>query len=119
MAWNEKVKSTEARPLPAPTSTPSLQKVDPEPEFLPMYHRDTQVSVEFTDYFKGPRNIYSHSKWPIFMRLHGSVLPKLIVPMSLPKIRLDDCVYICSSRLTVWLERFWRHGRRPSPASQS
>ncbi|KXL45730.1 hypothetical protein M433DRAFT_536313 [Acidomyces richmondensis BFW] len=47
-----------------------------------MYHRDTQVSVEFTDYFKGPRNIYSHSKWPIFMRLHGSVVPKMIVPIT-------------------------------------
>jgi predicted membrane chloride channel (bestrophin family) len=22
-----------------------------------------------------------HSKWPIFMRLHGSVMPKMILPM--------------------------------------
>lgn len=113
MARNEKANSPKARPLQIPMSIPALQKVDPEPEFLPMYHRDTQVSVEFTDYFKGPRNIYSHSKWPIFMRLHGSVVPKMIVPMSLsnlhptsppPQHLFDGIVYACSSQLTAWLE---------------
>lgn len=27
-----------------------------------------------------------HSKWPIFMRLHGSVMPKMILPMLLVAI---------------------------------
>jgi hypothetical protein len=29
----------------------------------------------------GPRNMDKHSKWPIFMRMHGSVMPKMILPI--------------------------------------
>lgn len=29
----------------------------------------------------GPRDMDKHSKWPIFMRMHGSVTPKMILPM--------------------------------------
>ncbi len=29
----------------------------------------------------GPRDIQKHSKWPIFLQMHGSILPKLIVPL--------------------------------------
>jgi ion channel-forming bestrophin family protein len=32
--------------------------------------------------FHGPRDINRHSKWPYFLRLHGSVLPRMIVPLS-------------------------------------
>jgi putative membrane protein len=32
-------------------------------------------------YFVGPRDLDSHSKLPHFMRLHGSVMPKMIVPL--------------------------------------
>lgn len=29
----------------------------------------------------GPRDLRKHSKWPYFMRLHGSVMPKMILPL--------------------------------------
>ena len=29
----------------------------------------------------GPRDMARHSKWPFFMRMHGSVLPRMIVPL--------------------------------------
>ncbi|KAH7007905.1 Bestrophin, RFP-TM, chloride channel-domain-containing protein [Microdochium trichocladiopsis] len=41
-----------------------------------------QASIDLDDYFTGPRDIQKHSKWPLFMRLHGSILPKLIVPIT-------------------------------------
>lgn len=37
--------------------------------------------MELDDFFKGPRDMYHHSKVPYFLRLHGSVVPKLIVPL--------------------------------------
>lgn len=38
-------------------------------------------SLELDDYFIGPRDVAKHSKWPYFMRLHGSVLPKMLLPL--------------------------------------
>lgn len=35
-----------------------------------------------------------HSKWPIFMRLHGSVMPKMILPMLLVAIWSSVITYI-------------------------
>ncbi|KAF1820575.1 uncharacterized protein K489DRAFT_390027 [Dissoconium aciculare CBS 342.82] len=45
------------------------------------YKNRAARDIELGDYFKGPRDIHKHSKWPIFMRLHGSILPKMIVPL--------------------------------------
>ena len=41
----------------------------------------THESLNLDDYFTGPRDIRHHSKWPYFLRLHGSILPKLILPL--------------------------------------
>ena len=38
-------------------------------------------SVDVEDYFVGPRDMSKHSKWPWFLRMHGSVLPKMILPL--------------------------------------
>ena len=47
---------------------------------------DTDQSLhgrhELEDYFKGPRDIYAHSKWPYFLRMHGSILPRMIIPLT-------------------------------------
>lgn len=40
------------------------------------------TSLDLDDYFSGPRDIGKHSKWPIFMQLHGSILPKMILPLT-------------------------------------
>lgn len=39
------------------------------------------TSVDIDDYFSGPRDILKHSKWPLFMQMHGSILPKMIAPL--------------------------------------
>jgi putative membrane protein len=40
-------------------------------------------SLDIDDYFTGPRDIQKHSKWPLFMRVHGSIIPKLLLPLFL------------------------------------
>ncbi|KAF1954920.1 UPF0187-domain-containing protein, partial [Byssothecium circinans] len=37
--------------------------------------------TDFDDYFVGPRDLDHHSKWPIFLRLHGSITPSMILPL--------------------------------------
>ncbi len=44
-------------------------------------HADHLLDVDIEEYFKGPMEFH-HSKWPVFMRLRGSVLPKMIIPLS-------------------------------------
>ncbi|KAM7188961.1 Bestrophin, RFP-TM, chloride channel domain containing protein [Naviculisporaceae sp. PSN 640] len=39
------------------------------------------TSLDLDDYFSGPRDMQKHSKWPIFMQMHGSILPKMILPL--------------------------------------
>ncbi|KAI1196696.1 Bestrophin, RFP-TM, chloride channel-domain-containing protein [Nemania serpens] len=39
------------------------------------------TSIDLDDYFSGPRDIAKHSKWPLFLQLHGSITPKMIVPL--------------------------------------
>ncbi|KAI6778849.1 uncharacterized protein J7T54_000505 [Emericellopsis cladophorae] len=40
-----------------------------------------RASLDLDDYFVGPRDLSRHSKWPLFMRMHGSIVPKMIVPL--------------------------------------
>ena len=42
----------------------------------------THNSIDFEDLFVGPRDITHHSKWPFFLRIHGSVVPKMILPLT-------------------------------------
>ncbi|KAF2125122.1 UPF0187-domain-containing protein [Dothidotthia symphoricarpi CBS 119687] len=50
--------------------------------YKPVSRRHTVKSLEGHDYFVGPRDISKHSKWPFFLRMHGSVFPKMIVPLT-------------------------------------
>ncbi|KAF2641847.1 UPF0187 domain membrane protein [Massarina eburnea CBS 473.64] len=45
----------------------------------PFGYRSSRERVE--TYFWGPRDISRHSRWPRALRIHGSVAPKLIIPM--------------------------------------
>ncbi|GIK00457.1 hypothetical protein Aspvir_004482 [Aspergillus viridinutans] len=68
---------------------PTVGRVTPRPTFLTnladsresqfRFHR--RKTDDFDSYFHGPRDLDKHSKWPVFLRMHGSVLPKLILPM--------------------------------------
>ena len=84
MADQEKSKANATEDSVPSTSQAGSTSQDEEsgPAFAGMYRRaQTHVEVELEDYFKGPRDIYKHSKWPYFLRLHGSVLPKMIIPL--------------------------------------
>ncbi|KAG6139709.1 hypothetical protein E4U28_003771 [Claviceps purpurea] len=46
------------------------------------FPRQRRVSLlEINDYFTGPRDTAKHSKWPLFLQMHGSILPKMILPL--------------------------------------
>lgn len=45
----------------------------------PMKKQDTDKDLD--DYFIGPRDLDHHSKWPMFLRLHGSITPEMILPL--------------------------------------
>lgn len=69
--------STDVQPLEqvlSPTS-PVLA-----PTALPSYVKRSGA-LDIDDYFTGPRDIQRHSKWPMFLQMHGSILPKLILPL--------------------------------------
>ncbi|KAI0483705.1 Bestrophin, RFP-TM, chloride channel-domain-containing protein [Xylaria cf. heliscus] len=56
-----------------PSSTPG--RTTPNP----FSRKNTSIDID--DYFSGPRDISKHSKWPLFLQLHGSITPKMIVPL--------------------------------------
>ncbi|KAI2633429.1 Bestrophin, RFP-TM, chloride channel-domain-containing protein [Xylaria nigripes] len=45
------------------------------------FGRKTTTTLDLDAYFSGPRDIAKHSKWPLFLQLHGSITPKLIFPL--------------------------------------
>lgn len=51
--------------------------------YQPPSRRHTTASLDAEDYFHGPRDMAKHSKWPFFLRMHGSVLPKMILPLTI------------------------------------
>lgn len=44
-------------------------------------HDANKASVKIDDYFAQPRDIERHSKLPYFLRMHGSITPRMIVPL--------------------------------------
>lgn len=50
--------------------------------FSPPSRYQTRKSLDVDDYFAGPRDMQKHSKLPFFMRVHGSVMPKMILPLT-------------------------------------
>jgi len=62
----------------AGSATSSAAKRQSRPNSL---HIIDDFAEDLDDYFHGPIDVDKHSKWPIFMRLHGSILPKMILPL--------------------------------------
>ncbi|KAL6706964.1 hypothetical protein ACN47E_004914 [Coniothyrium glycines] len=50
-----------------------------KPARPPLAKQDTDKDLD--DYFIGPRDLDHHSKWPMFLRLHGSITPEMILPL--------------------------------------
>ncbi|KAF4980757.1 hypothetical protein FZEAL_3312 [Fusarium zealandicum] len=69
-----------SRSLEIPALEHSRSPPSPNVAINPALFRK-QTSLDIDDYFTGPRDIQKHSKWPLIMQMHGSILPKLIVPL--------------------------------------
>lgn len=59
-----------------PSPVPSKYEVRPEQK-----RHDTKSSASIEDYFTRPRDIEKHSKLPYFLRMQGSITPRMIVPL--------------------------------------
>ncbi|KAF1948853.1 UPF0187-domain-containing protein [Byssothecium circinans] len=67
--------------------------------FKPVSRKQTDNTLDALDYFAGPRDMAKHSKWPFFLRMHGSVLPKMILPLIV--------VAMWSTAITLICELVW------------
>lgn len=59
-----------------PSPVPSKYEVRPGQQ-----RQDTKSSASIEAYFTRPRDIEKHSKLPYFLRMHGSITPRMIVPL--------------------------------------
>ncbi|KAF4239821.1 hypothetical protein CNMCM8980_001530 [Aspergillus fumigatiaffinis] len=77
---NQPVHHEEKEPIGRVTPRPTfLENLADSRESQFRFHR--RKNDDFDSYFHGPRDLDKHSKWPVFLRMHGSVLPKLILPL--------------------------------------
>ncbi|KAK2801709.1 hypothetical protein FQN50_007624 [Emmonsiellopsis sp. PD_5] len=79
----KKPSSADGSPTPTLTPRPTYLSTSNNSRDSKLPHqlltqRDT---IDLDDYFVGPRNLDRHSKWPAFMRVHGSVTPRMIIPL--------------------------------------
>ncbi|KAI5859247.1 UPF0187-domain-containing protein [Durotheca rogersii] len=58
-----------------------IYPISPRRDTTPNPFSRRNTSMDLDDYFTGPRDVTKHSKWPLFMQMHGSILPKMIVPL--------------------------------------
>lgn len=79
----EVVNRNESLAAKGPISPHSWRVNDPRPV---MRSRENTDLVDIDSYYKGPRDMTRHSKWPDFLRMHGSVLPKMILPLGVVAI---------------------------------
>lgn len=79
-AQTEKSQQTMTREVASSNGSTTVPKKNFE--FTPPSRYQTVKSLEIDDYFAGPRDMQKHSKLPFFMRIHGSVLPKMLLPLA-------------------------------------
>ncbi|KAK6212573.1 hypothetical protein LQW54_005158 [Pestalotiopsis sp. IQ-011] len=73
-------------PPPIKVEKVSTVTADEEYPISPRCHTPNPFSrknthLDLDDYFSGPRDISKHSKWPLFLQMHGSITPKMVVPL--------------------------------------
>ncbi|KAF2808727.1 uncharacterized protein BDZ99DRAFT_488659 [Mytilinidion resinicola] len=80
---------------------PQLNFSRDQPQTRKSKTRKTQL--QFKDYFVGPRDPAKHSKWPRAMQMHGSVMPKLFLPICFYSIWVTvvTAVSVCVQDLAV------------------
>ncbi|KAK8044000.1 hypothetical protein PG993_004024 [Apiospora rasikravindrae] len=80
------VTTGEAMDIRRQTSHQSANNAQEEFPLSPRVHTPNpfsrkNTSMDIDDYFSGPRDLQKHSKWPLFLQMHGSILPKMVVPL--------------------------------------
>ncbi|KAL9598640.1 MAG: hypothetical protein Q9219_004386 [cf. Caloplaca sp. 3 TL-2023] len=60
----------------------SLRQPSPMPAPKRPGHPRHKSSIRTEDSFTQPRDIERHSKWPYFLRMHGSITPRMIIPLA-------------------------------------
>ncbi|KUJ13418.1 UPF0187-domain-containing protein [Mollisia scopiformis] len=86
------------------TWTKSLADVNVTGTQTPMsgFHRHSRFEPAAIDsYFVGPRDLDKHSKLPYFMRIHGSVTPRMILPLTF--IAIWSTLITCLSKFVYEL----------------
>ncbi|KAK7932253.1 hypothetical protein PG985_002965 [Apiospora marii] len=67
----------------------------------PFINHRRKTKLEVDDYFEGPRDIGKHSKWPVFFQMHGSIMPKMVIPMLI--VGGWSTLVCCLSLLDHWI----------------
>ncbi|KAG9496594.1 hypothetical protein J7337_011370 [Fusarium musae] len=75
----------EMKPLPEVHARQDVSGVNTPPNqvYLPSPSPPVQDGMNDSNYFSGPRDLRGHSKWPLILQLHGSIMPSLIIPLFL------------------------------------
>lgn len=68
--------SAKSNSLRQSSPVPSNYNMRPEQQ-----RQGTKTSASIEDYFARPRDTEKHSKLPYFIRMHGSITPRMIVPL--------------------------------------
>ncbi|PNS14182.1 hypothetical protein CAC42_6695 [Sphaceloma murrayae] len=76
----EERKERQSHSAPSSTTQPLDYVPEDAHEFRAFSRAQTSVDIE--DYFTGPRDLNKHSKWPTWLRMHGSVMPAMIIPLT-------------------------------------
>jgi hypothetical protein len=62
--------------------TASVLLKDLDDYFVCIYPSTVLNSTHLADGSQiGPRDLEQHSRWPVFLRLHGSVTPEMVMPL--------------------------------------
>ncbi|RKF62188.1 UPF0187 protein alr2987 [Erysiphe neolycopersici] len=70
-----------------------------------IYYGSSRVATDaYARYFQGPRDINSHSKYPLFLRVHGSVMPRMFFPIFCLGCWATVITYICKHYLPLTAE---------------
>ncbi|KAJ4053095.1 hypothetical protein NW756_007822 [Fusarium oxysporum] len=75
----------EMKPLPQAQARQNFSGLDtpPNQQYLPSPSPPVSDGMNDSNYFSGPRDLRGHSKWPLILQLHGSIMPSLIIPLFL------------------------------------
>ncbi|KAF5022531.1 hypothetical protein F66182_5433 [Fusarium sp. NRRL 66182] len=69
--------------MTVPGSSSNYHNGPPSPSINVNRQPMSSDGVDDNNYFTGPRDLQKHSKWPLILQLHGSIMPSLILPLLL------------------------------------